>query len=737
LVLLSIVVVADGPPGHLREVLASASAAVSPEVELVVVDGGRNTTTSWVIDGSVRNDVARVIRPERPLPWGDLHRLAAQETEGAHVLFLDEHTLLRDGAIDTIVERLREDHPDLLVLDARMVRWWEPRRSRRNHRILRGLPDGPFSWRNAPTLLRLPVDGAAEVVSRALLERSVTWMRGGAHAELVWRTVARLEALRVVAVPVPALERRARLPDGDHRSAATEEHAQLFTLAGALLRSLHQLGHEGAASSVVALTAARASSLLRGPARHWSWRERRRFFRAARRELGSVRSARAAAGGVRARLLLAGQHQLHDALEHAQLLRRRLRGTSATPDPVAAATSRIPGPLLARSVYRLALRLPLDRHLVVFAAYGYRSVACNPKAIHEELRRRAPGFRTVWILRHGVPAPPGLDVVRPRTVRYYYVLARAGYLVNNFNFPAHVRHRPGTVNVQTQHGSPFKTIGVDQHRFRRSRGRKRLPLFVEKYRRWDLVLSPSRYASEIISRAYPGRYRILEVGYPRNDVLVRGDPARGEATRGRLGIGDARCVVLYAPTFRDGERRFDSPLDIDAVAGKLDERDVLLVRAHYFLAPGLEKSAGEGGARVVDVSREPRIEDLYLAADALVTDYSSAMFDFALLGRPIVLHVPDLDRYRRRRGLYWDIPEHAPGPVTYDEAELVDALRRIADGEWQVSEQHRQFVQRFAEFDRGDAAKRVVEEVFLAQEQAGSIGSSEGDGPATVRVGST
>jgi CDP-glycerol glycerophosphotransferase len=710
LTLLSVIVIADGPPVYLREVLRAGLTAVGPQIELLAVDPQRHAVTSWVIDEAASSGSMRVLRPSAPVDPGELRRLGGEQAAGEHLLFLDTRTIPLPGALETITERLAAQSAELLLLGGREVRWWErgKRQRRRRVRPLRRAPDRPFDWQEVPAVHTSPIEGPSEVVSRALFERTARWLDGGVHASFVWRSAARIDATAILVDDRPLLEWHPVHPHGGGASSVDDD-AELFALGERLARTLAAQGRLTASAAVHRATLARGARLLEHLDGRWTFHERRRYFSAARRaHRGRWRGARPR--GVRPALLRAGQHLLYELLRLLLPLARRGRGHPA--DPVREVTRRIPGSRPMQWVYRLSLLLPLDRRLAVFAAYGYRSYACNPRAIYEELQRRGCDVRAVWVLRSSVPAPPGVDVVRPGTFRYYYVLGRAKYFVNNFNFPAHVRHRRGSINVQTQHGTPLKTMGVDQHRFPRSKGRRRLPLFVEKYRRWDLVLTQSRYASEIVSRAYPGRFQVLEVGFPRNDILIEGDDDRATATRRRLGIDGSLQVILYAPTFRDGEKQFESPLDLMKVADALDEDVVLLVRAHYFLAAKVEEGVQPGGARIIDVSREASIEDLFLVADVLVTDYSSAMFDFALLRRPIILHVPDLEEYRRRRGLYVDLEEWAPGPITRDERELADALAGLRSA-GPLPAAHDRFLSRFCEFERGDAARRVVEEVFF------------------------
>jgi CDP-glycerol glycerophosphotransferase len=206
--------------------------------------------------------------------------------------------------------------------------------------------------------------------------------------------------------------------------------------------------------------------------------------------------------------------------------------------------------------------------------------------------------------------------------------------------------------------------------------------------------------------------RILEIGRPSNDLLLSpAAPGVRAEVRARLGIGDEQTVVLYAPTWRDDARRGGSwekvlHLDHDRVTAARQDVTVL-VRGHPNTAA---VPTVRGFERVVDVTSYPDIARLYLAADVLVTDYSAAMFDFALTDRRIILLVPDLATYRDQvRGLYLDLESMAPGPVVTSTDEVLDALD---DDSWALA--RKQLCSTYAPYDDGAATRRVLDAVLPA-----------------------
>jgi CDP-glycerol glycerophosphotransferase len=368
--------------------------------------------------------------------------------------------------------------------------------------------------------------------------------------------------------------------------------------------------------------------------------------------------------------------------------------------------------------YRSRQKQPLDPNLAVFAAYWYRGYACNPRAIYERARELAPGIKGVWVVNTDGAAsvPDGVDYVMAGSRDYFDLIARASWFVNNVNFPNNMVKREGQTHVMTHHGTPLKRMGLDLRTTPDGGERAGLPGLLRRCARWDFSVTQNAFTTPIWERVYPTRYESLEVGYPRNDVLANANGDEVARVRSELGIEEGKRVALYTPTHREYQQEYKPVLDLAAVADGLGEEWLVLARAHYFHEADDQMRALHEAGRLRDVSKHPSIEELMLAADTLVTDYSSIMFDYAVLDRPIVIHAPDWEEYRDKRGTYFDLMEERPGPVTRSEPELVEALRA---GDGAVGERSR-FRAKFCYLDDGRAAERVVRRVFLGEKDAAS-----------------
>jgi CDP-glycerol glycerophosphotransferase len=334
--------------------------------------------------------------------------------------------------------------------------------------------------------------------------------------------------------------------------------------------------------------------------------------------------------------------------------------------------------------------------------------ADSPKAIFEELRRRDAPFEHVWILDEPGAAPDGATAVRPGSLGYLQQTGRARYVVSNTTVRGYFRKKPGTTYLQTWHGTPLKRIGFDIERPTFADSERYLEDLRREVGTWDFLLSPNRFSSDVFRGAFGYAGEMLETGYPRNDLLLAGDRDLVRArVRGELGITDGQRALLYAPTWRD-DSTFTTELDLSALA----EECVVLVRSHSVVASTVALAESRG---LINVSDRGDPGELLLAADVLVTDYSSIMFDFAVTGKPMLFFTYDLARYRDElRGFYFDFAAEAPGPLIATTGELLEALRHIDAIHERYSTAYERFRRRFCHLEDGRAAERVVDAVFGA-----------------------
>jgi len=350
--------------------------------------------------------------------------------------------------------------------------------------------------------------------------------------------------------------------------------------------------------------------------------------------------------------------------------------------------------------------------------------ADNPRALYEGLRERvADGVTHTWLCTPKTQGtfPPEVETVLYGTPEAQAALGAADYVIANDCISMSWTKTPGTTYLQTWHGTPLKRIHHDVRPIR--------PGWLDApdrdIARWDLLLSPNPPSTPLLSGAFRFRGPVHETGYPRNDVMS--SPSRDEvraSVRKELGIPDGTTAVLYAPTWRDdlvfdhtGPKDFEFPVDLTAFTKRLGDDHVLLVRLHSMVSDRLEVPPG---APVIDVSDYAESAPLYLAADLLVTDYSSAMFDFAVTGKPVLLYTYDLEHYRDDlRGFYFDLADVAPGPLVRTSAELIEAIADVDVAASEHAERYARFRDTFCTLEDGHATERALDLLFSPGDPAG------------------
>ncbi|MGX5210205.1 bifunctional glycosyltransferase/CDP-glycerol:glycerophosphate glycerophosphotransferase [Streptomyces violaceus] len=708
----SVIVPAYQVQAYLHECLESVLSQSCPDLELIVVDDCSPDACGAIIDEFAARDarVQPVHLPEN-VGLGPARNAGVAHASGDYLLFLDSDDTLTPDALRSIADRLKETgEPDVLVFDYARTYWTGE--AVRNQEALQLTEEGPAPFRleDRPGLLKLLMVAWNKAYRREFVEEKGFVFPPGYYEDAPWtypvlmtaESIATLDRVcvhyrqrRLGSILRTTSERHFDVFDQyDRVFAYLEERPELDRWRPALFRRMvHHL----------AIVYSRPDRLPRG--------SRADFLRRARTHYRRYRAPGAPAH-LRARvhhtLIRFGLHRTYRTLQLASALHRAATRT----------TGRLLHGLRAAALrvhYGVQRCLPVRSDRAVFAAYDGRGHSCNPGALEFSIRGLAPHIRTAWIARpeHHHASPPGPRCLVPGTAAYWTALARSRYLVSNTHFDHRLVKRRGQILIQTGQGTPLGHIGLDlQERPAAARGRDFARL-LKGVDQWDYVLSANRHTTLTQERVHPGRYTTLEYGYPRNDVFRTATAADVARLRASLGIPEGTVAILYAPTHRDYRRSQRRTLDLQRIVRRLGPRFVVLARAHHAYGAPLTTTRG----RVVDVSDHPSVESLCLASDALVTDYSSLMFDYANLDRPIVIHADDWEAYEAARGTYFDLRASPPGALARGEDELIEIF---ATGHWRGSrstQRRAAFRERFCTYDDGRAAERVVRHVVLGESE--------------------
>lgn len=378
---------------------------------------------------------------------------------------------------------------------------------------------------------------------------------------------------------------------------------------------------------------------------------------------------------------------------------------------------------ILKILFYIAGMLPVKRNTIIFESFYGKQFNDNPKVLYEYIKEHYPNYKLYWSFdrRHKhLFQEDNINALSRFSLRWILVKGRAKYWITNSRLPLWIPKPKHTVYLQTWHGTPLKKLGADIEEVQMpgTTTDKYIRNFLFEAGKWDYLVSPNAYSSAIFKRAFGFAGTMIESGYPRNDALYnRNNQIEITKIKRELNIDPDKKVILYAPTWRDnqyystGKYKLDLQLDLDKMQAALGEDYVILLRMHYLMYEALDFKAYQHFVK--DVSTYPEVSDLFLAADMLITDYSSVFFDYANLKRPMIFFAYDIEEYRDQiRGFYFDFEQEAPGPVVKTTDEVIEAIIAHDPEKEEENASLESFYSRFCYLDDGNASKRVVEQIL-------------------------
>ncbi len=356
--------------------------------------------------------------------------------------------------------------------------------------------------------------------------------------------------------------------------------------------------------------------------------------------------------------------------------------------------------VILRYIGKLFFILPVKKNRVIFESFSGDGYSCNPKYISEQLKNDYGDLvEIVWAVKKEVLTPQEVITCRYRGIHHMLYRATARVYVCNYLQATEFPKRKEQIEIQTWHGGGcYKKIGDDE-KMRDNIYMKRRNMQVNET---DYFIVSSAYWEQAVCRKQLGyRGKTLEIGMPRNDCLLEEVSIQKRlAIRKKAGIPDECFAVLYAPTWREGTDRFEELNYAEikyAFERRFGTKCEILFRAHIY--------GKESVSNVIDLTRYPDMQELLYACDALITDYSSSMWDYSLTGRPCFLYVPDLQRYIEQRDFDMDI--HTWGfPVCCSNEMLIQEIECFNEEDFQQKMIKHQ--KNLGSFEQGTATIKVV-----------------------------
>ncbi|WP_323706592.1 bifunctional glycosyltransferase/CDP-glycerol:glycerophosphate glycerophosphotransferase [Mammaliicoccus sciuri] len=361
----------------------------------------------------------------------------------------------------------------------------------------------------------------------------------------------------------------------------------------------------------------------------------------------------------------------------------------------------------------------VDSNTIVFESFGGKNYSDSPKYIYEYMQKNYPKLNYIWVFNN-----PDKNViignaekVKKGSKEYYDAYSKAKFWVTNARLPLYLNKKENQIYIQTWHGTPLKRLANDMKvvRMPGTTTANYKKNFYAETSRWDYLVSPNRYSTNIFKTAFwMDEERTWEIGYPRNDILVNrsNDQEYINQIKKDLNLPEDKKVIMYAPTWRDdefvkkGQYLFDLKINLENLQKELGENYVILLRMHYLIANALDLNGYEDFA--IDVSNYSDISELYLISDALITDYSSVMFDFGILKRPQYFFAYDIEKYDKGlRGFYMDYMNDLPGEIITDEFKLAEELKNIDEHKEKYKDKIEKFYEKFCSLEKGQSSKFI------------------------------
>ena len=371
----------------------------------------------------------------------------------------------------------------------------------------------------------------------------------------------------------------------------------------------------------------------------------------------------------------------------------------------------------ARFILRIwGFFIPVQQKTMLFCSYGGRKFDDSPRAIYEEICKSSQfnDWRLIWVFVE----PEKFQIIRGEkvkidTIHFFKALLYSRVWVSNSGMDRGIGFiKKNTVHVETWHGTPLKRFCGEEEQG--ALGGKRIVLKT-KLDSETIRCAQSEYDREIFQRVFhAAKQSILLSDLPRNDALLKYNGSDCSQVRKKLGISEKAKIILYIPTFREYMvdecvgKHIIFPFNIKKWEKIFGMDYVFLLHAHYTVSQGMVKHKSDF---FKDVSSYPILNDLYAISDLMISDYSSAFFDYSILERPIFCFAYDLDEYKKKRGLYVDLEEVLPCPIDREEDVLIQHILSLQKGE---DEKMRTAVAAFRKRfvpNAGHASEKIVEEI--------------------------
>lgn len=364
-----------------------------------------------------------------------------------------------------------------------------------------------------------------------------------------------------------------------------------------------------------------------------------------------------------------------------------------------------------KDIYNKYKTKTLNKNYIFFESF-HGKYNNSPKYIYEKMLEMGydKKYTFIWAYEGNEKLPGNPVIVNEKEEDYYKYLAQSKYKINSTTFPV-IDKREDVVYLQTWHGTPLKKVGRDVN------GGVGWRHFNKEVPTWNYLISANKYSTKTFERAFNFKKEILELGYPANDIFYKKDKSFKDNIKNKLNIPKNKNIILYAPTFRDDKRDekgdicFKLDLDLETLYEHLKEDYILIIKTHSVVSNELDLD-NKFEDFIIDLSNYEDIHELFVISDILITDYSSSFFDFAHSKKPILFFMPDLKKYKSKRGLYEESLDDLPGPKLTKNEELIKSILSINKVQEDYNNKYEKFYKKYCNIGKGNSSEEIINKML-------------------------
>ncbi len=366
---------------------------------------------------------------------------------------------------------------------------------------------------------------------------------------------------------------------------------------------------------------------------------------------------------------------------------------------------------LVRFISRALFIFPINKRKICFIAFGGRALTCNPKYIYNSIFNKFKNkYEYIWLIkdkRNNVETNDNTKIIKYISIKSFYHLATSKYIITNYSMIIRPPIRKKQIYVNTWHGGgAYKRVGVVKNTIDKKRTALTFKILAKET---DYLISSCQIQTGAHQETMMiSSSNILNIGFPRNDIFFKDYSHLKSKIYEKYKIPNNVKLLLYAPTYRGvaGNLSENTSLDIDTVLcyleKKFNSKFLCLYRGHYYIH-------NKKITQTIDVSDYSDMQELLCAADILITDYSSSIWDFSYTKKPCFLYTPDLEDYKNERDFYTDISKWGFS-ISKNTNQLIENIEKFNQNEYnmKIDEAHKYF----GSFEEGNASERFIKTIF-------------------------